>query len=242
MDRIAAEIEDYIRGRRCHQHPCTTKMAGLYVDINATKALVNGRECSIGFFRDITERKRIEDELLQSEGKLRAMFKSIADGVIVTDLQVLITELNDATLFLHGYGRREELLGRTILDLVPEGPPIVIESLRRTFHQGHSGHMEYTLLAKDGKETHAELSAALMRDKSGKPTGFIMIVKDITERKRAEEEILQRNRELCTPPGVDFHYADAGSGQVLGISQSARRGVLLSQHCHGKGMGRSSRQ
>ena len=219
--RIASEIEAQAGGRTelAANIPCTTKDGRtLYVDINATKALVNGRECSIGFFRDITERKRIEDELLQSEGKLRAMFKSIADGVIVTDLQLLMTELNDATLFLHGYGRREELLGRSILELVAEKDhPQVIESLRKAFHQGHSGHMEYTLLARDAKETHAELSAALMRDKSGKPTGFIMIVKDITERKRAEEEILQRNRELAA-----LHQVLTSITQTLDLQQVLR--------------------
>lgn len=219
--RIAAEIEAQAGGmtQMASNIPCTTRDGGtLYVDINATKALVNGRDCNIGFFRDITERKRIEDELLQSEGKLRAMFKSIADGVIVTDLQVLITELNDATLFLHRYGRREELLGRSILELVAEDDhPRVIESLRRTFHQGHSGHMEYTLLTKDGKTTDAELSAALMRDKSGKPTGFIMIVKDITERKRAEGELLQRNRELAA-----LHQVLTSITQTLDLQQVLR--------------------
>jgi len=219
--RIAAEIEAQAGGRTemATNIPCTTKDGGtLYVDINATTALVNGRKCSIGFFRDITERKRIEDELLQSEGKLRAMFKSIADGVIVTDLQVIMTELNDATLFLHGYGRREELLGRTILDLVAEEDhPKVIEALRRTFLQGHSGHMEYMLLARDGKQTHAELSAAIMKDKSGKPNGFIMIVKDITERKRAEEEILQRNRELAA-----LHQVLTSITQTLDLQQVLR--------------------
>jgi PAS domain S-box-containing protein len=219
--RIASEIEAQAGGRTelASNIPCITKDGrALYVDINATKALVNGRECSIGFFRDITERKRIEDELLQSEGKLRAMFKSIADGIIVTDLQVLMTELNDATLFLHGYGRREELLGRSILDLIAtKDHPRVTDSLRRTFHQGHSGHMEYTLLTKDGKETDAELSAALMRDKSGKPTGFIMIVKDIAERKRAEEEILQRNRELGA-----LHQVLTSITQTLDLQQVLR--------------------
>lgn len=219
--RIAAEIEAQAGGmtQMASNIPCTTRDGGtLYVDINATKALVNGRDCNIGFFRDITERKRIEDELLQSEGKLRAMFKSIADGVIVTDLQVLMTELNDATLFLHRYGRREELLGRSILDLVAEDDhPRVIESLRKTFHQGHSGHMEYTLLTKDGRTTDAELSAALMRDKSGKPTGFIMIVKDITERKRAEGELLQRNRELAA-----LHQVLTSITQTLDLQQVLR--------------------
>ncbi len=219
--RIAAEIEAQAGGRTqmASNIPCTTRDGRtVYVDINATKALVNGRDCNIGFFRDISERKRIEDELLQSEGKLRAMFKSIADGVIVTDLQVLMTELNDATLFLHRYGRREELLGKSILELVAEDDhPRVIESLRKTFHQGHSGHMEYTLLTKDGQTTDAELSAALMRDKSGKPTGFITIVKDITERKRAEGELLQRNRELAA-----LHQVLTSITQTLDLQQVLR--------------------
>ncbi len=219
--RIASAIEAQAGGRTelASNIPCNTKDGRTrYVDINATKAFVNGRECTIGFFRDITERKRMEDELLESEEKLQAMFKSIADGVIVTDLDMLITELNDATLFLHGYGRREELLGRSMLELVVEKDQTrVIEWLRRTFREGQSGHIEYTILAKSARELDAELGTALMRDKSGKPTGYIMIAKDITERKRAEEEILQRSRELSA-----LHQVLTSITQTLDLQQVLR--------------------
>jgi len=63
----------------------------------------------------------------------------------------------------------------------------VIEALRKTFLQGHSGHMEYTLMARDGKRTDAEFKRRPHEGQVRQATGFIMIVKDITERKRARK-------------------------------------------------------
>jgi PAS domain S-box-containing protein len=197
---VSSELEAQAAGRKtlAANIPCLTKEKNtIYVDISATTAIINKRQCTISFFRDVTERKQIEDELLESEGKLQAMFESIADGIIVTDLGGNIVRLNDATAALYGCRDKEELIGRRILDYVSEKDRArVMGSLERAYEEGRSGSIEYLLLTKTDREMHAELSTALLRDKSGKPTGFIAVTKDISERKRAEEEILQRTREL----------------------------------------------
>ena len=200
-DHILSEIEAQATGEKAlaSDIPCITKDGTvIYADISATKALINMKECTIGFFRDITEHKRIEDELSESEEKLRAIFESVADGVMVTDLEGTITTLNDAAVSLYGYSNKEELLGRSALDFVsPKDRAKALENMKQTLQYGRSGNTEYTLLTKGGREIDAELSSALLRDKSGKPAGFIALTKDITERKKTEEEILQRNQELA---------------------------------------------
>ncbi len=197
---VSLELEALAAGRRtlAASIPCLTKARDtIYVDISATTAIINKRQCTISFFRDVTERKQIEDELLESEGKLQAMFESIADGIIVTDLGGSIVRLNDAAAALYGCREKDDLIGDRILDYAAEEDRArVMGSMERAYEQGRSDSIEYVLLAKGEKQVHAELSTALLRDKSGKPTGFIAVTKDISERKRAEEEILQRTREL----------------------------------------------
>ncbi|OGO01470.1 MAG: hypothetical protein A2Y72_04915 [Chloroflexi bacterium RBG_13_53_26] len=219
--RVSSELEAQATGKKAlaTNIPCLTKdRAPLYVDISATTALINKRECTIGFFRDVTERKQMEDELLESEGKLQTMFDSIADGIIVTDLGGNIIRLNDATMSLHGCSHKEELAGTRLLDFVAEQDrDRVMENMERAFEHGRSSSMEYLLLTRNDREVPAELSTALLKDKSGKPAGFITITKDITERKRAEEEILQRTRELAA-----LHQVLTAITQTLDIDKVLR--------------------
>ncbi|MBM4444468.1 MAG: PAS domain S-box protein [Chloroflexi bacterium] len=197
---VSSELEAQAAGRKtlAANIPCLTKdRTTIYVDISATTAIINKRQCTISFFRDVTERKQMEDELLESEGKLQAMFESIADGIIVTDLGGSIVRLNDAAAALYGCRQKEELIGQRILDYATDGDRAsVMQTMERAYEQGRSGSIEYLLLTRADRQVHAELSTALLRDKSGRPTGFIAVTKDISERKRAEEEILQRTREL----------------------------------------------
>ncbi|GAF86432.1 unnamed protein product, partial [marine sediment metagenome] len=139
---------------------------------------------------DITERKRAEEALRESEEKLRYMFESIGDGVIISDLEGNIVEVNEAELHLLGRSNKEEIIGRSGLQFIAEQDrDRVIEDMMKAVEVGYGAPMQYTFVGKDGREFDGEASAALLRDSSGSPVGFISLVRDITERKRAEEEL-----------------------------------------------------
>jgi PAS domain S-box-containing protein len=143
--------------------------------------------------RDVNKTKRqLVAELGKAEEKLRAMFESTAFGVAITDLELNITDVNEAGVRLHGYSNKAELIGRNGMELLPEKERArVIEDMGRTLEAGRSATMEYTLLAKDGKEFPGGLSVAVLKDMSGNPTGFVTITRDITKRKRVERDLLQ---------------------------------------------------
>ncbi len=147
----------------------------------------------IGFItitEDITGRKQAEEVLRQSEEKLRLMFESLALGITVTDLDAKILEVNEAKVRMHGYDSKEELIGRSVLELIAEKDGArVIENRRRRLEHGYMGNDEYTYLRKDGSEFPGEVSNAVLRDVSGKPIGFISILEDISERKRMQEQL-----------------------------------------------------
>ena len=147
--------------------------------------------------RDISERKRIEDALRESEQKLRSVFEAMSDAVAVTDILGNIVEVNEATLHLHGYSRKEDLIGKNALDLVAEKDRArVMEGIGKAVGEGSAALAEYAVLTKDGEEVEIEASAAQLRDGSGNPVGLIAIIRDITERKRMEKALRESEERL----------------------------------------------
>jgi len=154
--------------------------------------------------RDVTERKRIEEALRDSEEKLRKMFESVTDGILVIDLKGSITEVNQIMVEMHGFSSKDELLGKNAFDLVaPRDHKGIAADMKKAVKQEAIRGVEYTLLRADGSEFPGELSTNALKDASGNVVGHITIGRDITERRRAEEErkallqdIAESNRRL----------------------------------------------
>jgi PAS domain S-box-containing protein len=138
--------------------------------------------------RLIEEKERAEEALRESEEKLRYMFESIGDGVIVSNLEGNIVEVNEAELHLLGYSNKEEIIGRSGLQFIAEQDrDRAVKDMMKAVEVGYGAQMQYTFVGKDGREFDGEASAALLRDGSGSPVGFISLVRDITERKKIEQ-------------------------------------------------------
>ena len=143
----------------------------------------------LGVARDITERKKIEEEVIESEEKLKRILDSSPDAITVTDLNGNIIECNQITSKIYGLPKAE-LIGKNALEFFsPKDREKAKDNLKKTLELGSIKNVEYTLLTKDGREYPAELSASLIRDASGNPQSFVAITRDITERKKAEEKI-----------------------------------------------------
>lgn len=140
--------------------------------------------------RDITERKKMEDELRRSEEKYRTIIETIQDGYLEIDLGNHYTFVNDVVSEHLGYSR-EELIGmdgrkvqneesfkktrKVFIEILKTGKPVKA--------------MELDLVRKDGTRGVYELSISLIRDASGQPTGFRCVSRDITERKKIENAL-----------------------------------------------------
>jgi PAS domain S-box-containing protein len=156
-------------------------------------------------FGMVTLRARIEGELAnerlrQSEEKLRLTFESVPEGIIITDLEGRIQEVNSAAVGTHGYNKRDDFIGRDFLELVASPDRTRASSqMKRMLDTGRSLLVEYTLLKKDDSQFPAELNAAVMRYSSGEPIGFVFVITDITEIQEREK----RERELEILRDVD---------------------------------------
>ena len=142
--------------------------------------------------RDITERKRAEEELRESEERLRATFEQAAVGIAHVGLQGHWLRVNQKLCDIVGY-TREELAERTFQDITH---PDDLEADLAFVRQLLAGHistysMEKRYFHKDGSIVWIELTVSLVRELSGEPKYFISVVEDICAKKRAEVELRQ---------------------------------------------------
>lgn len=154
-------------------------------------------EGAFGVFRDITERKMLEDELRKREEMYRKLVETLPDAVTMTDLEGNIVYASKKTLELHGFESEGEMVGINSLKLIsPEERDMALKNLKRTLENGHIKDVEYTLLRKDGSTFTGSISTSVIANAEGKPESFIGVTRDITARKRAEQEIMHLNQFL----------------------------------------------
>jgi PAS domain S-box-containing protein len=152
---------------------------------------------AIGFLsisRDITESTRLEQRLRESQAYTREVIESAIDGILITDLEGRITDVNREIELLSG-SSRETLIGGRLHEII--FPRAAAEdTLRRVREEGRTTNVELRLERPDGTVADISVSATLMLDSKSRPYGIISAVHDIAESKRLREELEERNREL----------------------------------------------
>jgi PAS domain S-box-containing protein len=148
---------------------------------------------------DVTERKRAEEALRESEERYRTLVETSPDAITLLDLNLTIISANRPALNLFGYENAEEVKGKSGLDyLVLEERGRAIEDMRKMLETGSIGPIDYTLTKKDGTLFPAELKASLVVDSQKKPGGIILVSRDITERKQADEALRESEERYRT--------------------------------------------
>jgi diguanylate cyclase (GGDEF)-like protein/PAS domain S-box-containing protein len=156
------------------------------VEITVTGVELPGRPAMFtGFVRDITERKRAEE----ANRRLGDIVESSDDSIISCSIDGTILSWNTGATRLYGY-TAEEIFGKDASILVPpDRPDELPEILRRLSRGERIEHFETVRMRKDGSRAHVSLTISPIRDPSGEVIACSAIGRDITERKRAEEEI-----------------------------------------------------
>ncbi|GFK93139.1 Sensor kinase CckA [Fundidesulfovibrio magnetotacticus] len=179
----------------------------------------------LGVYADITRRRLDEESLRASEAKYRKLHESLMDGYVRMDLEGRILESNASFKALTGYDDAELAL-LTNEEITPS-PWCELEAgiVREQVHnRGYSDVFEKQYRRKDGLLVPVELRAYLLRNGQGKPSGMWAIVRDVSERKRAEEA-LRDSRELLNDILDSLPTAVAGldaQGQVTHWNEAAR--------------------
>ncbi len=142
------------------------------------------------------EHERTERSLRESEVKYRRIFENANDMIYTHDLEGNFTSANPATVRTYGYPM-DEFVRLDISDMVaPEYVPIAMENLGKKLHGiTYTEPYELLTLAKDGSHVWVEVSSCLISE-AGRPVSVQGILRDITERKRAEEALRRARDEL----------------------------------------------
>jgi PAS domain S-box-containing protein len=141
-----------------------------------------------GTGQDITERKRAEDLLRESEERYRELFENAKDATYVHDLQGRYTSVNRAAEKLVGY-LRAEILGKVFTSFVPPGQigNMRDQLCRKLAEEGETSY-EAEVVTKDGRRVAVEVCSHLILE-NGAPVGVQGTARDITERKRAAQKL-----------------------------------------------------
>ena len=154
-----------------------------------------GQGIVLAFVRDITKRKRSEEELRESEEKYRNILENIEDGYFEVDLAGSFTFFNPSICRILGYPGEEMPGMNNRVFMEAENAKKVFRAFNEVYVTGiPKKGFEWEIIQKDGTRKHLEVSVSLIASPGEKPTGFRGIARDVTERKRTEEE-LQRTLE-----------------------------------------------
>ena len=170
-----------------------------------------------GILFNTSSGKSYKAALQISEEKLRFIVDSISDGIIVTDLEGKIVEVNNATLQKAGYTRKQEIIGQNAFEFIVQKDQQRFQQdiLNTIANRDVQDKVEYTLWAVDGKKFDAEISSALLRDSEGNSTGFIGVVRDVTSRKKIESNLRSSEERLQAivenAPDAIFIYDNDGN-------------------------------
>jgi PAS domain S-box-containing protein len=179
------------------------------VEISLSPVPVEGGTIILSAIRDISDRKRIEQELRQAHaeltqktaeqiGEYRARLASIVDSsedaILTKALDGTITAWNRGAERIYGYAT-EEVIGKHISMLVPNDRPDEIPEILKTVARGESTeHYESVRVTKDGRRLNVSISVSPLRDVNGGIVGASAIARDITAQRRAEDQLRQAQK------------------------------------------------
>jgi len=170
--------------------------------------------------KDITERKKAEEELLHSSNAVRMS----NDSIVISDLKGNIIDANEATLRMYGTKDKKDLIGKNSLDLIAsEHREKALAGMNEVLEKGYVKDREYNIISRDGCRIPVEMSVAIMNDVNGKPVGFVGITRNIIERKKAEEALQaseEKFRNIFEGAKDSLIFVDT-TGKILDVNEEA---------------------
>ncbi|HNT77224.1 MAG TPA: PAS domain S-box protein [Anaerolineae bacterium] len=189
-------------------------------DLDVFRTLVGQIATAFQNARAFEQQRRAQAAQRDVAERVRAIFEAMTEGITVTNTLGQIEDMNEATLLLHRYAARDELLGRSAMELFARTDwGRASQGIRQALESGRSGTAEYKMMRKDGGLFDAEQNSALLRDAEGAPAGFVSITRDITERKRAEEALQLTRASVDATAAEIFWFTE--DGRFTDVNQTA---------------------
>ena len=171
--------------------------------VSLTATANGGLVCVV---RDITERKKAEEELKESEKKYRLLADNIHDVIFVMDMNLNYTYISPSVKLLRGYEPEEAMKHTPAETVTPSSLDLALSILSEIMEMEKSEHrdinisrtLQLEMSRKDGTTVWVETKASFVRDENQRPIGIMGVTRDITERKQAEEALRQSEEKYRT--------------------------------------------
>ncbi|HZT05533.1 MAG TPA: PAS domain S-box protein [Chloroflexota bacterium] len=173
--------------------------------------------------RDVTEQRRLEEQLRESENYNRGLIESSVDALVTVDPDGVVTDVNEQMVNLTGY-TREDLIGSSFKEYFTE-PDRAIAGVRQTLAEGSVTNYELVLQSRSGRRTVVSFNAGTFQDTEGQIAGILAAARDITEQKRLEQELREQqayNRSLIES-SVDALMTVDPDGVITDVNEQTVR-------------------
>ena len=201
---------------------------GTFKDIHLTADLIPGTNSSVASLLDITDIKRSQAALRDSEQRYRDILENINDGYFEVDLQGNLTFFNKILPMFTGY-THEEMMGMNYRMYVDHDSKKYLQAAFTELYQKGipAKLLNYEIIKKDGTKSQIETMVSVIRDQAGNPAGFRGISRDISERIQMEEKLRQTSRDLQEigfivhkSPSIAFLWRAAENWPVEFVSEN----------------------
>ena len=203
---------------------------GRLVEVECNNSMISDNDgnyiAGVSIFRDIAERKKAARETREAKEFLERVIENSRDGILITDERGNIISANSAIEKLSAF-TREELPGKHISVLTIKDKEVrkkIIEKTAELFEKGFSSYESVHQL-KDGSRITLDCLSSLVKDEGGNPIAGVSILRDTTERKKMEEQLLQSEKlkSLGELAGGVAHNFNNILAVILGRTQLLKR-------------------
>jgi PAS domain S-box-containing protein len=217
--KFAAHVE---KGRAADYEGEVIRKDGSIVPVNISAAPFNieGKQLIIGLFRDITEWKKAEEALRESEKQYRVLFESMLNGVLVIDAETMkVVFGNEAAAKIYGFDSVEDAIGVNPLDFIhPEDRERVARIIAEDMFEKDLRQVnEFRTITRDGREIWIE-AVGIRTEYQGRLAGLVSF-SDVSERRKAEQQLRESEERYRT---------------LVETANRAGEGIILLQNTEGK--------
>jgi len=204
----------------------------------------DGRPVFLHTASDITERKRADQALRESEERHRSIFETAGSVILCVDAEGAITDCNTRVHPVLGY-EKEALTGQPITRIIhPDDLDKAFDCLREVLTCGSAHDKEYRMVREDGGVIQVSINSSGLKDEAGEYVRTVCVIEDITERQQAEDKLQRRERHfrslienssdvfMVVKPDGTLDYINPSYERAMGYGTQERVGGSMFENIH----------